>query len=274
MANKPPARRASSKPHIGSITYWRKFAKHRVIYLFLAIVFGLGVIMYFGTSQVGPMSGGDGDATASDVIATVNGEEVLRGDFSKQDEMIRRSGMGSDEMIAGQQGQLISSMLDDAMLRRLAKKEGVTVTDAMIDRVLDRVRSQYGGSSKKPIADDDLLKLMGEKSMGDVRDKLSTSLMPQALGAKIANADKLTVDDLIKTYDEINVRHILVASNTSPRADGKGLPDEQAKRKADEILAKVNAGGDFAALANHRATGRDGSGDGDGIGDDGLDASQ
>jgi parvulin-like peptidyl-prolyl isomerase len=250
MANKPPARRASSKHHIGSITYWRKFATHRVIYLFLAFVFGLGVVMYFGTSQVGPMSGGDGDATASDVIATVNGEEVLRGDFSKQDEMIRRAGMGSDEMIAGQQGQLISSMLDAAMLRGLAKKDGVTVTDAMIDRTLDRVRSQYGGSSKKPIADDDLVKLMGEKSIGDVRDKLQTDLLPQALGAKIANADKLTVDDLIKTYDEINVRHILVASNTSPRADGKGLPDEQAKRKAEQVLAKVNAGGDFAALAN------------------------
>ena len=83
MANKPPARRASSKHNVGSITYWRRFASHRVIYLFLAGVFGLGIVVMFGSSQSGPMrelpQGG-----STDVIATVNGEEVLRGDFTSR----------------------------------------------------------------------------------------------------------------------------------------------------------------------------------------------
>ena len=44
---------ARRKPGISSITYWRKFAEHRLVYILLAGIFAFGIIAYFGMGQSG-----------------------------------------------------------------------------------------------------------------------------------------------------------------------------------------------------------------------------
>jgi peptidyl-prolyl cis-trans isomerase D len=78
--------------------------------------------------------------------------------------------------------------------------------------------------------------------------------------AKVADETKVTQDDLQRYYnqhreefhvsDEVNVRHILIKT-PPPGADGKVDPKalDAARAKAQEVLNKVKAGGNFAELA-------------------------
>ena len=52
-----------------------------------------------------------------------------------------------------------------------------------------------------------------------------------------------------KTPEQVRASHILISTrSTDPNADPNKVKAE-AKAKAEEVLAKVKAGGDFAALA-------------------------
>jgi len=235
-------------PSVASISAWRKFAVHRVFFIGIAVVFGLSVVAYFGGS---PFSGRDAEVQRlrEDVIATVNGEKVVRGDYMAAWEQLERQAGGSEMQAAYLQGMIVRSLVDEAMLRQIAKQRGVQVSDDEVERALRKEREERG-SKERPLSDDDLLKLSGAKSMEEVREGIRRRLLPQKLGAVLSGADRLTTDDLLRTFDEIKVRHILIAVNTSPRPAKGALPDAQAKRRAEEILAKLRAGGDFEALAN------------------------
>ncbi len=74
-------------------------------------------------------------------------------------------------------------------------------------------------------------------------------------GITISDADvKAYYDEHKKDYEQVHARHILIAPAGSPAAppakEGqKQLTDAEAKAKAEEIRAKLVAGGDFALLA-------------------------
>src|SRR2546430_4343129 len=67
--------------NLTSITAWHDFARNRLMFLFLAILFGFGIIAYFGSGPGG--GGGSSRATnretrGQDVVAVVNGEKIMR----------------------------------------------------------------------------------------------------------------------------------------------------------------------------------------------------
>ncbi len=84
------------------------------------------------------------------------------------------------------------------------------------------------------------------------------------LGDLEKNADKLVSDAEIEQYynqhqgefEEVRARHILISTQPPPPAPGakpgeqpKALSKEEARKKAEEVLAKARKGEDFAALA-------------------------
>src|SRR5213083_933687 len=92
-------RQYSSHKSIASITYWRKFAQHRFLYMILAGVFGFGIVAYFG---MGPMGGAGSKINehqrTEETIATVNGEKIARGAYDSQWERFKRFGGGGNEL--------------------------------------------------------------------------------------------------------------------------------------------------------------------------------
>jgi len=78
--------------------------------------------------------------------------------------------------------------------------------------------------------------------------------------AKVASQVQVTNGDLLSYYrdheeqyrvpEQVNVRHILIKTPT-PGPDGKVDPNavKAAEKKAEDVLAQLKAGGDFAALA-------------------------
>lgn len=236
---------------ITSITYWRKFASHRIIYVGLAIVFGLGIVAYFGAapSSLGRGQGG-ADGSAAGTIATVDGTPISRADFDRRWEMARRQVVTQGPMVeASAQGEILAGLVDMALIQNAAKAKGVSVTDEDIDRQIAELRKQMTVGNSAP-TDDELAARLGLQTMDEVRDQLRTGLLPKLLGEVLSGSARLTMDDLLKTYDEAKVRQILVAVNTSPAHPERSLPDEQARARAEKILAEVKAGKPFDQLAN------------------------
>jgi len=71
---------------------------------------------------------------------------------------------------------------------------------------------------------------------------------------QVSNADLLNYyhenEDRFRVPEQVNVRHILIKTPT-PGPDGKVDPNavKAAEKKAEDVLAQLKAGGDFAALA-------------------------
>lgn len=128
------------------------------------------------------------------------------------------------------------------------------------------------GPGKKQFAEDYLrMKLLAAKGMQeglendpDVQrqlDLMRANLIATAelkrveKNISVTDADvKAAYDANKKDYEQVHARHILIAPAGSPAAppakEGqKQLTDAEAKAKAEEIRAKIAAGGDFAALA-------------------------
>lgn len=250
MSRKQAPRRGSRQPNITSITYWRKFASHRIIYVGLAGLIGFGIIAYFGSSPLGNPGTSAREDYLQDAICTVNREPVTRDDYENLARNARRQSGGNVMMTVMQEGYILSSLTDAALLRAEAKKRRIQVSDQDVDRTLNEMRNLRQGGRTERLTDQDLLQMTGSLSLSDLKDKLRKDLLPQRLGEIEGKVDRLTYDDLAKSYDEIKVRHILIGV-VGPRAPGgKGLPDDQARQKAENIKKELDAGADFAQLAN------------------------
>jgi len=159
---------------------------------------------------------------AGQVVARVNGEEITKDQLYEN----LKDQYGKDAL-----DQLISEKIIEAEL----KKQNVTVSDEDTQKELQSMIAQYGGQEQF----DALLANYGY-SMEDFTKNIVTNLkLKKLLEPKITitEADMRTYFDQNKetfsVEEQVKASHILV--------------DSEAKAK--EVKAKLDAGGDFAALA-------------------------
>lgn len=249
-------------PSIASISYWRKFAVHRVLYLGLAILFGASAVAYFGSSQ--GRGGNSGTERNTAVIVTVNGEPIRREVYERQwqatqerNRMMRQLGAGAGQppttaiSEVQDQGRILYYMIQNAILTNAAKKRGITVSDADVEQQI--ARTKITGKDGKPESDDELDKRLQESdgmTLAQYRAMAKEGLLPQALDESIAAKEKVTEEDLLKTYDKIKARHILITVTNTKMPMPGALPDAQAKQRAEKVLALLKGGADFAKTAD------------------------
>ncbi|MHB1462067.1 MAG: peptidylprolyl isomerase [Armatimonadota bacterium] len=233
----------------------------------LAVVVGLGMVAYFGGGGFGGSGGGNGGQ--NDVVAKVNGIEITQTQLAKAVEQAQaqmRSNMypGSDDALyqVQQNYQAFNQLKQAALLEDAAKREGVRVND---DELLAEAKTQLTAqlqmqrmqiSQKKPMSDKewaDFVKKQTGKSLPEFIDSIAKDsvtkdgeqiklgLLQKRLQDKVSKVDDPS-DEVIKAgLDTLTIRHILV--NTEKRSDAEAL------KLANEIEAKIKAGGDFAKLA-------------------------
>ncbi|HEX7259504.1 MAG TPA: peptidylprolyl isomerase [Candidatus Saccharimonadia bacterium] len=110
------------------------------------------------------------------------------------------------------QRQELKRLQQETVIKQLASKNKVKVTDKEIDQQVDQITKSAGGEAKVK----DVLKKFYGWDINDLQKKIHMQLLQQKVAAKIQSDPKLAA---------------------------------QAKTKADDVLKKVNGGGDFAALA-------------------------
>src|SRR5437868_385385 len=146
-------------------------------------------------------------------------------------------GGGCEMQWVQMQGMVLNGLVSQGIARSAAKARGLKVSDAEVDKAIADFKKQIAGGNKMTDQEfEERLQLNG-LTVDDLRNQERENLLPKVLGDSLTKGiaapkpRKMTEADLIKSYNEIKLRHILV--------DTKKLPEDQAKRKADALYAEA-----------------------------------
>jgi parvulin-like peptidyl-prolyl isomerase len=227
------------------VTMRRKFKRaEKPIQWLLVVVFAVSSVAFFSGYS------GNQRAQADDaVIARVNGEEIPRELYERAMQineqrmrMSNPSGVVSPEQEIQMRAAAFEMALTDTLRAQLARDQGVRVSDREAREEQKRLVEQaLAGKLAGATADE---KRAFEAKIRDAAFPLplvKKSLMGQGLEKKIREETKPSDADLMKSFQEYKTRHILIKTDTRP--------EEEARRRAQEVLTKVRSGVGFDDLA-------------------------
>ncbi|GAB4452747.1 MAG: hypothetical protein OHK0029_04260 [Armatimonadaceae bacterium] len=241
----------------------RGFEKHGPIYGgILAFLMIAGIVFTGFGANVSPQTGGM-DAATGRVVAKVGEAEVTDTELNARlQELLNQQAMFGGAVTnpadkAKFRAMVLNGIKQEQAVIAAAKKAGVTVNDGDIakkrDEIWEQARSQFAQSLelKEDATDAQINRALAEQAPGMTVQRLKTERLPedrvrlQLYQEGLANALKaqmsVSEEDVKKSYNEIKVRHILIKSGEG------GLPEPQAKAKADKVLKEVLASPDKMA---------------------------
>ena len=186
----------------------------------LPVTLSLAVIGLTGCSSTGSkyVSSKAGDVTQKDIIENIGQEQIAK--------------------------SATSIMIQKVLLDKYKNK----ISDKLIDEQLKKAEEQYGGKAQ-------LETLL--KQQGFTLDKYKDGLKVKIAQTYMINDYNGVNDDTLKekyekNKDQYNIAHILISvkSDNNPN----GLSDEEAKKKAEDVLKQLKEGKDFATLAKENST--------------------
>jgi parvulin-like peptidyl-prolyl isomerase len=204
--------------------------------------------------------GGSGGSLSSGAVAEVNGTPIARADL---DALVERARKGYEaqkqsfpkegtQEFQSVQALYLNYLVQKAEFEQQAQDLHVKVTDKDVDKALASfIKTRYPGKKAQFQKD---LKAQG-LTLDTFRDTLRTSVLSQKIFEVVTKKVKVSPATVLAYYQQHassygsaasrDVRHILIAVK-----DKNGQVDfAKSKAKADQIEAKLRAGGDFAALA-------------------------
>jgi peptidyl-prolyl cis-trans isomerase SurA len=208
-----------------------------------------------------------GGNIVAEIVARVNDQVITRADYERAmkevDQEARQRGASMQEISAAHK-DLLRSLIDQQLWLSKGKELAITGETELITR-LNEIRKQYNLETM-----DDLEKAAKEQGVSfedfkaNIRNSIITQeVMHQEVGRKV----QFTPGEAQRYFEQhkeeyvqpesVTLSEILVSTGTpAPSVGGPGAvePDDPAKQaaaqaKADEIEAKLHAGGDFAQLA-------------------------
>ena len=150
---------------------------------------------------------------------------------------------------------MLDTLIARTLFRQEALAQGLTVTDEEVKKEIDSLRGQF----PTPDAFTKALAAEGMNEQQLLERARQEFLVQKYVETKVAS--KITVtDESVKTFydqnqdqmkvpERLHLRHILVGVEPTASPEDK----QKAKTEADEVLAKLKAGGDFAALAKEHS---------------------
>lgn len=187
------------------------------------------------------------------VVAKVNGHEI------KKDELLAQvkgvSGTADGSLNAAYVRQVLDTLIARTLFRQEALAQGLTVTDDEVKKEIDSLRGQF----PSPDAFTKALAAEGMNEQQLLERARQEFLVQKYVETKVAS--KITVtDESVKTFydqnqdqmkvpERLHLQHILVGVEPTASPEDK----QKAKAEADEVLAKLKSGGDFAALAKEHS---------------------
>lgn len=238
------------------------FAKRlQAVSLVFVFVIAAGLITYFAAV---PTGGPPGGAQARQNVAMVDGEPISRQQYEMlvQERTRQQFAFRTDPMDAiGVRQQVFQQMVEQALIAKAAEKEGIRLSDRDLDREIEKLvdeqikQERERAAQGKPLNDREFEMIIRNsigKSVAEWREELKQNwetrkpllrqtLLEQKLMEKVAKVPQPSDEELKRSYDLLTIRHILVSTGNRT--------EEQARKRAEEILQKLQAGADFARLA-------------------------
>ena len=195
-----------------------------------------------------------GGTTVEDVIARINDQIITQSDYDRAlaqlDEDGRKNGQSMQQMSA-ERKDLLSNLIDQQLWLSKGKELNITGETELVKK-LDEIRKQYHLDSM-----DDLEKAAKEQGVSfedfkaSIRNQVITQeVMRQEVGEKL----QMTPGEVERYYEahkqeytqpeSERLSEILISASSDDAAKVAA-----AKAKADDIEARLHAGGDFTQLA-------------------------
>ena len=207
--------------------------------------------------------GGDTATTPSspDVWAVVDGRQILRAEVDKAYRGVTAGAAAApsvEEMLTIKLNILDELVTQDILLQR-AREAGAEATDVEIDNAL--------AEQKRSLSDEDFQRQLADRGLtvDDVRQGLrreisAQKLIEQEVSSKISVSDQDVAEFYNANRDQFNLTEphyrlaqILITPQRDPalqnRLNDDAATADEAKRKADMLTQRLQAGGDFAQLA-------------------------
>ena len=234
-----------------------------------AFVFGTLLLASSTLAQTRPTAPESpyGGATVEDIIARVNDQIITRSDYDRAmkelDAEARQHGASMQETSAAHK-DLLRNLIDQQLWLSKGKELGVNGETELINRLND-IRKQYNLETLEDL--EKAAKDQGvsfEDFKANIRNGIITQeVMRQEVGKRIQSTPGETqryFEQHRQEYarqESVNLSEILVSTGTAaPSVTEKGgvQPDDPeklaaAKAKADDLEARLHAGGDFGQLA-------------------------
>ncbi|WP_373509526.1 peptidylprolyl isomerase [Thiocapsa sp.] len=196
----------------------------------------------------------------ADVVVRVNGVAILRTELERNMRPLLAK-FGSADALTPEQRALIEETAKENLIRtellyQLAMKQDIDDLEQQVEEQLAIIKSRSASEEEW----NDALAKKGITSEG-LREQLKRAIQINAfVENEVLSNIEITDAQLKAFYDEhpeafskpesMRASHILIGVDAGAGAEEK----EQAKRKADEILAQVKSGADFAELAKSVST--------------------
>ncbi len=190
-------------------------------------------------------------------VALVNGKPVLRSELDK----ILKNMKGPQGGNAGEEPtkEMTASALDHAITLEVLKqeciKQHIEVTDGEVDERIGQIRKNFPGDKE---FDAMLAKI--NMTQASLKENLKTDMTIRKLIDKEV-ADKVTISDAeVKDYydknldkfkhpEQVRASHILVKVGPEDKDEQKA----EARKRIEDIQKKLQAGGNFEALAKENS---------------------
>jgi Parvulin-like peptidyl-prolyl isomerase len=211
-----------------------------------------------------------GGTTVEDIIARVNDQIITRSDYERAmtevDRDARQRGATTMQEIAAAHKDLLRNLIDQQLWLSKGKQLGINGETELVKR-LDEIRKQYNMKSMEDL--EEAAKEQGvsfEDFKQNIRNNIITQdVMRQEVGQNI----RFTPGEAERFYEQhqseysqpesVHLSEILISTGGETQGDKVTA----AKVKADDIEARLHAGGDFKQLAKSFSDGPTGPQGGD-----------
>lgn len=203
-------------------------------------------------------------AVSDNVAATVNGKVVTYADLDKLYQsrfMTSASEKASDDQMMIQKLEVLRTLIDNQILLQRAERLGLMATDADIEAKFTEL--------KAPFTQEEFQKQLEARKMSadDLKSQLRQDLSIQKLiNKEITSHITITDKDVADFYaankssfnfpePQVHMAQILVTPMPDPNVrnlkNDKAQNDDQAKKKIENIVARLKQGEDFAQVAQN-----------------------
>jgi peptidyl-prolyl cis-trans isomerase C len=163
------------------------------------------------------------EGDSAEVIATVGEAAIYRGDF------VRFYQPGSDPQ------ETLDQLIQIELLLQAAAEEGVSADEAVVTEQIERIKAAQANGD-----DAQFEAFLKEQNIGDVAELRRLLERNQVIEAMILRHTPL---------EQVRARHILIA--TDALTDTAAI--EAARVEAEGLMARLDQGADFAALATEHS---------------------
>ena len=197
----------------------------------------------------------------SDVMAKVNGRKIMRADvdrFYKEQTQGAKPEQVSQEQADTLRLNIVRELIDNEILRQRAEKLGLLATDDEVQQKLNELKSAYTQEQFEQKLKD------SGRTMADLREDIRRSITAdKVMNKEITSKIDIKDSDISAYYNEhksdfnliepqYQLAQIMITTQPGPvrnNRNDKAQNEADARKKAQQILNRLDSGEDFAKVA-------------------------